>query len=145
MHTLLLIAAMVPATGHASPPPTAIQGVWDSTVTLASCLDPAIVLVSFRALNQFNPHGSLIATSQIAPPPSLGAWEWLGGQRYRAKFRFQRFGVGGVFEGMTQVSREIQLGADRRSFTSVVATELFDLTDTLFARGCGRETAKRVY
>jgi hypothetical protein len=145
MHTLLLMAAMLPATGHATAPPTAIQGVWDSTVTLASCLDPAIVLVSFRALNKFNPQGSLIATSQIAPPPSLGKWEWLGGQRYRAKFRFQRVGVGGVFEGVTQVNRESQLAADQSSVTSGVATELVDLSATLFARGCGRESARRVY
>jgi hypothetical protein len=161
MHSLLLVVAMLPAASLAADSTvktssatadltalaqlTTIQGVWDSTVTLTSCLDPAIVLISFRALNQFNQHGSLIATSQVAPPPSLGKWEWLGGRRYRAKFRFQRFGVGGVFEGLTQVTREIRLAADRNTFTSVVATELYDLSDTLFARGCGRETARRLY
>lgn len=152
----LLLTALLPAVslgadlaGMAPPAlafrPIAIQGVWDSTVTLSPCTNPSVVLARFRALNQFNAHGSLIATSQVAQPPSLGMWEWLGGGHFRAKFRFQRFGAGGVFEGLTQVTREIQLAPDGNSFTGVVATELFDLTDTLFAQGCGSETAKRLY
>ena len=123
----------------------AIEGVWDSRVSLHPCADPSIVLANFRALNQFNRHGSLVATSQVAQPPSLGKWKWLGGRRYRAEFRFQRFGAGGAFEGLTQVTRVIRLAADGKSFTSVVATELYDLTDTLFATGCGQEEAKRVF
>jgi hypothetical protein len=123
----------------------AIVGTWDSRVTLHPCPDPSIVLASFRALNQFDRHGALVATSQVAQPPSLGKWEWLGGRRYRAAFRFQRFGAGGAFEGMTQVTRVIRLSADGDSFTGVVTTELYDLSDTLFASGCGTEVAARVY
>lgn len=151
MCSLLALAAALPATSltaraaEPAPPVQAIEGVWDSTVTLTSCQNPDIVIASFRALNQFDRHGSLIATSQVAPPPSLGAWKWLGGRSYRASFRFQRFGAGGVLEGMTQVTREIRLAADGNSFTGVVATELYDLTDTLFLRGCGRESARRLY
>lgn len=150
--SLAVLAAALPATGlmaqaAESVPPVqaAVEGVWDSTVTLRSCQNPAIVIAQFRALNQFDRHGSLVATSQIAQPPSLGHWEWLGGRSFRAQFRFQRFGAGGVFEGTTQVTREIQLAADGNSFTSTVATELFDLTNTLFASGCGTESATRVY
>lgn len=149
--SMLVLAAALPAVSPAAeganPAPVlqAIEGVWDSTVTLRSCQNPAIVIANFRALNQFNRHGSLVATSQVAPPPSLGHWEWLGGRSFRATFRFQRFGAGGVFEGTTQVIREIQLAADGNSFTGVVATELYDLSDTLFARGCGAEAARRVY
>ena len=149
--SLLVLATALPAAsvtasaaGTASVP-QAIEGVWDSTVTLRSCQNPAIVFASFRALNQFNRHGSLVATSQVAQPPSLGKWEWLGGRSFRATFRFQRFGAGGVFEGTTQVTREIALAADGTSFTGVVATELFDLSDTLFQRGCGVEAARRLY
>lgn len=123
----------------------AIEGVWDSRVTLHPCPDPTVVLANFRALNQFNRHGSLVATSQVAQPPSLGEWKWVGGRRYRAVFRFQRFGAAGAFEGMTQVTREIRLSASGDSFTSVVATELYDLSDTLFAAGCGKEEATRIY
>ncbi len=161
VYSLLVLAAALPAASFvasaagpavaaqvdrvASIRQTAIEGVWDSTVTLTSCPDPSVVIARFRALNQFNRHGSLIATSQAAPPPSLGRWEWLGGRHFRATFRFQRFGAGGVFEGTTQVTREIRLAPDGNSFTGVVATELFDLTDTPFAKGCGEEAARRLY
>lgn len=123
----------------------AIEGVWDSRVSLSPCADPTVVLASFRALNQFNRHGSLVATSQVAQPPSLGRWKWLGGRRYRAEFRFQRFGAGGVFEGLTQVTRVIRLASNGRSFTGEVTTALYDLSDTLFATGCGKEEAARVF
>lgn len=161
MYSWLVLAALLPAASlgadiASTAPPVqaqrlvslreaAIEGVWDSTVTLTPCQNSSIVLARFRALNQFSRHGSLIATSQVAQPPSLGRWQWLGGRSYRASFRLQRFGAGGVFEGLTQVTRVIQLAADGRSFSGVVATELFDLSDTVFMKGCGLETATRIY
>jgi hypothetical protein len=152
----LLLGVMLPLAGFAAGPGAgpstaavpsagAIEGVWDSKVTLVSCQDPTVQIASFRALNQFDHHGALVATSQVAPPPSLGKWKWLGGRKYRATFRFQRFGAGGTFEGLTQVTREIQLASNGKSFAGVVATELYDLSDTLFATGCGVEEARRVF
>lgn len=81
----------------------------------------------------------------MAPPPSLGKWKWLSRQRCRASFRFQRLDAGGAFEELTHVSREIQLTANGKSFTGVVATELYRQGDTLFASGCGQQFAKRLY
>ncbi len=121
-----------------------IRGVWDSTVRLAVC-GGGPTLRTFRALNLFESDGSLVATSEVAQPPSLGKWRWLGGNRFRAQFRFQRFGAGGVFEGVTQVAREIRLAADGRSFTGQVATQMYDITGTVVAEGCGTEEATRVF
>jgi hypothetical protein len=121
-----------------------IEGVWDSTVTLQGC-GGGPVLRTFRALNLFEDDGSLVATSAAVPPPSLGRWRWLGGRTYRAQFQYLRLGAGGVFEGMTRVTRQIQMAADGKSFTSIVATQFFDVTDTLFAEGCGKESATRVF
>jgi hypothetical protein len=122
----------------------AIRGVWDSTITLHGC-NGGPVINSFRALNLFEHNGSLIATSEVAQPPSLGYWESLGGQQFRAVFRFQRFGAGGVFEGITQVSRDIHMAPDGQSFTSVAAIAMYDIADTLFAEACGTETATKVF
>jgi len=121
-----------------------IEGVWDSTVTLQVC-GGGPVLRTFRALNLFEDDGALVATSEAVPPPSLGRWRWLGGRTYRAQFQFMRLGAGGVFEGMTRVTRHIQMAADGKSFTGVVSTQMFDVTDTLFAEGCGKESAARVF
>ena len=121
-----------------------LEGVWDSTVTLQVC-GGGPVLRTFRALNLFEDDGSLVATSEAVPPPSLGRWRWLGGRAYRAQFQYLRLGAGGVFEGMTRVTRQIQMAADGKSFTSVVSTQFFDVSDTLFAEGCGKESARRVF
>jgi hypothetical protein len=127
---------------HGSRP--SIEGVWDSTVTLQVC-GSSTVIREFRALNLFEDDGSLVATSVAVPPPSLGRWRWTGGRTYQAQFQYLRLGAGGVFEGMTRVTRQIQMAADGKSFTSVVSTQLFDITDTLFAEGCGKESATRVF
>ncbi|HEV8331096.1 MAG TPA: hypothetical protein VGQ22_06745 [Steroidobacteraceae bacterium] len=121
-----------------------IEGVWDSTVTLQVCGGGAIIR-TFRALNLFEDDGSLVATSEAVPPPSLGRWRWLGGSTYRAQFQYLRLGAGGVFEGMTRVTRQIQMAPDGKSFTSVVSTQFFDVANTLFAEGCGKESATRVF
>lgn len=121
-----------------------IEGVWDSTVTLQVC-GGGSVLRTFRALNLFEEDGSLVATSEAVPPPSLGRWRWVGARTYRAQFQSMRLGAGGVFEGMTRVTRAIEMASDGKSFTSVVSTQFFDVTDTLFAEGCGKESAKRVF
>jgi len=122
----------------------ALEGVWDSTVTLTVCGAP-VEIRKFRALNLFEHDGALVATSEVAPPPSLGKWRWLGGRKYRAQFRFQRFGSGGVFEGITQVTREINMAKSGDAFTSVVSTRLFDVYDNPIGEGCGKEVAVRAF
>lgn len=141
---LPLAAFSTDAQAHFDVRQLTIEGVWDSTVTLRAC-NSGPVLRTFRALNVFEHHGSLVATSEAVPPPSLGKWRWTGGRTFRAQFQFMRLGAGGAFEGMTRVSRAIELAPDGKSFTSVVSTQLFDITDTLFAEGCGTEQAKRVF
>lgn len=143
------LMAVLPVTTFASDPATSlhgrrpsIEGVWDSTVTLQVCGSGSI-LRTFRALNMFEHHGALVATSEAVPPPSLGRWRWTGGRTFRAQFQFMRLGAGGVFEGMTRVTRAIEMAPDGKSFTSVVSTRMFDVSDTLFAEGCGKESATR--
>ena len=121
-----------------------IEGVWDSTVTLQAC-GSGITLRTFRALNSFDLDGGLVATSEVAPPPSLGRWRWTGGRSFKAQFQYMRLGAGGVFEGMTRVTRVIQMGPDGKTFTGVVSTQLFDIADTVIAEGCGKEAATRVF
>ena len=148
--TLGLIVA-VPATTFGGDALTAfhgrapsIEGVWDSTVTLQVC-GGGPVIRAFRAINMFEHHGALVATSEAVPPPSLGRWRWTGGRTFRAQFQFMRLGASGVFEGMTRVTRSIEMAPDGTSFTSVVSTQFFDVANTLFAEGCGKESATRVY
>jgi len=98
--------------------PLSIEGVWDSKVTLQVC-GAGPVIRTFRAVNLFEHHGALVATSEAVPPPSLGQWRWTGGRTFRAQFQFMRLGAGAVFEGMSRVTRAIEMAPDGKSFTSV--------------------------
>lgn len=145
------LIAMLPLVAFGGDPPAqfslkrpSIEGVWDSTVTLQVCAS-GISIRTFRALNSFEHHGSLVATSEVAQPPSLGKWRWLGGRKYRAQFELMRFGAGGVFEGMSRITRDITMAEDGNSFESVVSIRLFDISNTQFAEGCGKEAATRVF
>jgi len=122
-----------------------IEGVWDSSVTVHVCGDPRAELRTFRALNLFEQDGSLVATSVAVPPPSLGKWQWLGGRKYHAEFRFLRLDPAGDFAGSQHVTRSIEMGATRDDFTSVVRIEVFGIDDKpLGAAGCALESAHRV-
>jgi hypothetical protein len=138
------VSSMEDVSSRFSQHPVAIEGVWDSTVTLTVCGAP-VEIRKFRALNLFEHDGALVATSEAAPPPSLGNWRWLGGRKYRAQFRFQRFGAAGVFEGITEVTREITLAKGANAFNSVVSTRLFDAFDNPIGEGCGKEVAVRTF
>lgn len=128
-------------TGHRA---GGLRGVWDSVVTLQAC-GSGITLRTFRALNLFERDGGLVATSEVAQPPSLGRWQWLGGASFRAQFRLQRFGAGSVFEGVNEVTREIELASGGEQFTSKVSVSVYDISGTLIAQTCGKEVATRVF
>jgi hypothetical protein len=122
----------------------AIEGVWDTTVTLFTC-DSHIILRTFRGTNLFEEDGSNVATSVAAPTPTLGRWRYLGGRRYVAIGRFFRYDPAGTFLGWTQLTRTIEMKPDEQSFASVVKTDLFDVFDNAVGAGCGSELSKRIY
>jgi len=122
----------------------AIEGVWDTTVTLLTC-DTNIILRTFRGTNLFEEDGSNVATSVAAPTPTLGRWRHVGGRRYFAIGRFFRYDPAGTFLGWTQLSRTIEMKPDESSFTSKVKTELFDIFDNPVGTSCGSELSKRIY
>jgi hypothetical protein len=122
----------------------AIEGVWDTTVTITTC-DTNIILRTFRGTNLFGEDGSNVATSVAAPTPTLGRWRYLGGRKYVAIGRFFRYDLSGTFLGSTQLSRSIEMKPDGQSFTSVVKSELFDIFDNPVGTGCGSELSKRIY
>ncbi len=125
-----------------------IEGLWDSRVTIQDCQSGA-VLKAFRAQELFIRGGSLIDTNAApnAPTtrgPGFGRWEYLGGQRYTATFRFFRFNPDGTFAGVQKVTRAIELNADSNQYTGAVIFESFDANDQLIQTGCGTETSTRL-
>lgn len=122
----------------------AIEGVWDTTVTVLTC-DTKIILRTFRGTNLFEEDGSNVATSVAAPTPTLGRWRFLGGRRFFAIGRFFRYDPAGTFLGWTQLSRTIEMKPDESVFTSTVKIEQFDIFDNAVGESCGTEISKRIY
>jgi hypothetical protein len=123
-----------------------IEGVWDSDVTILNC-ETGDVLGTFRGLGLFIRGGALEQTNNMSPvlgSASLGHWQYLGGHNYTSTFQFFAFSSAGVWTGTTKVTREITLGQDGSTFSSVISSTFLDVNGNVIATGCGTETAIRV-
>ncbi|MGB8472681.1 MAG: hypothetical protein WCE61_01200 [Candidatus Acidiferrum sp.] len=118
-------------------------GLWDSQVTLTNC--QGVVIKTFEAFEMFNQGGTLSSTdNQSANGPGVGTWQGLGRGSYSAPFQFFSFNPDGTWASTARISRNIQLGMDRNSYTSTVGVEIFDPNGNLVATLCGSEVATRV-
>ena len=159
--TLMTIASMttgliIQACGSdvnavAQTPPTtaqsdAIQGLWQSTVTLRNCASGA-TLASFRGLTLFNQGGTANADSNqpsTTKGAALGIWKRNADGSYAASFRFWRYNADATPAGSQRLTRAIALAADGNSLTSTISSQTLDNTDNVLQSACGTETAVRV-
>ena len=121
-----------------------IEGTWDTTVTVRLC-GSGTVLQAFRAMSLFGADGALVATSVVAPTPSLGQWWRTGPDRYLAKMRFFRYDAAGAFLGVQQLTRNISMNRSGTEFSGVVTVEIFDTFNNLIQSGCSTEVSKRLF
>ncbi|MDP9087628.1 MAG: hypothetical protein M3O26_02650 [Pseudomonadota bacterium] len=121
-----------------------IEGTWDTTVTLRVCGSGAVIR-TFRAMSLFGADGSLVATSVVAPPPSLGQWWRVGPDRYLAKMQLFRYDTTGAFLGVQQLTRTISMNESGTEFSSIVTVEIFDPLNNPIANGCSTEISKRLF
>jgi hypothetical protein len=151
---VLALPSVMPGAAGASEPTAAttalhalrerLPGVWDSTVTTKDCTT-GTPLMTFRAMNQSAPGGSVVATSTVAPYPSLGTWRRLEGRSYSAEIRFFRYDATGVFLGPQQTTRTIELSETGDAYTSEAFIEVFDTSDNLISTFCADEAATRLF
>jgi hypothetical protein len=123
-----------------------IEGVWESQVTVRVC-QTGTPIITFRGMTMFIRGGSLIATNATPPTtggPAFGKWQYLGGRRYIAAFRFFQFNPDGSLAGVRRVTRDITLGQGGDDFIATISFQTFDANDNLIGTGCSTETAKRV-
>lgn len=140
-----LMAFAIPQPAHAQRRAAALEGAWDSVVTLTDCQGGTLAV--FRAYVMFNAGGTLNSTDNTPPTrhgPGLGTWERLGGHSYSAPFQFFNFNPDGSFAGVQKISRTVTLSTDGNSYTSVVAFESYDPDGNLIFSGCGSENATRL-
>jgi hypothetical protein len=145
--TRMSASAQEAAEGKLSSGNGKIVGVWDVRVTRRDCQTGDALGVNPPVMNMFNRGGTLLETAAGLPTrrgPGLGTWQYVGGGRYSAVFRFFRFNSDGSFAGTRRVARIIELSRDANEFTATATDELFDANGNLFQAGCATETATRL-
>jgi hypothetical protein len=124
----------------------ALQGVWDSQVTLTDCEGHTIA--SFRALEMFGEGGTVTSVDNTPPTghgPGLGQWEFLGDHMYSAPFQFFNFNSDGSFAEVQKIERTIKLMHQGSTYASSVTFQAIDPNGNVVRSGCGSEAATRIH
>ncbi len=123
----------------------ALEGSWDSQVTLLNCQTGA-ALRTFPAMNTFMSGGTMQefgVGSGLLRGPGHGVWNYQSGRLFSNTFQFFRFNADGTFAGKQIVRRQIEVSRFRERFTATSAVEIYNPGGVLIATGCGTETATR--
>jgi hypothetical protein len=140
------LEAAAPTAGS-RPLATAIEGVWEPTVTIRDCASGA-ELVSFLSMDTYIHDGSYVGVGAPEPhTPGFGRWRHVSGREFTARYQFFTHDPDGIPNGRLQVSATITLAADGNSFTATDTAETLDLDgNATFPFGvCGTREAKRLY
>jgi hypothetical protein len=135
------------ATAGSRPLATAIEGVWEPTVTIRDCAS-GVELVSFLSMDTYIHDGSYVGVGAPEPhTPGFGRWQHVGGREFTARYQFFTYDPDGIPNGRLRVSATITLAADGNSFTATDTAETLDLDgNSTFPFGvCGTREAKRLY
>ncbi len=145
--TLLVQACGGSAEAQTADGANAIEGVWESSVTIKDCASGAVQR-TFRGETVFHRGGTLTADNSLPVPSrsiSLGVWTQDTPGGYTAKFRFLRFNPDGSLAGAQKVSRTIVLSANATTMTSTITGQVLDPAEAPVAQICGTETGVRIY
>jgi hypothetical protein len=125
----------------------AIEGTWDSTITIKDCTSGA-VLTTFKGAGVFHRGGTVSADNSMPPPTrgaAFGAWRHGAANNYTANLWFMRFNADGSLAGTQKVQRTLALGTDNNSLSGTLTLQIINTDGTILKQGCGSETAVRVY
>jgi hypothetical protein len=125
----------------------AIEGVWESNVTITDCTTSAVVR-TFKGAGQFHRGGSLTADNSLPPSTrgtAFGLWKRDAASAYTANFRFLRFNADGSLAGSQKVHRTLTLSADGNGLTGTLTGQVIDPAGTVVQSICGSEVSTRIY
>jgi hypothetical protein len=145
--TLLIQACGGGAVAQTTADADAIEGVWESSVTIKDCTSGA-VLRTFKGVGLFHRGGSLTADNSLPRATqgiALGGWKRNAGQEYTANARFLRFNADGSLAGSQKLQRMLTLAADGNNFAGTIAAQVLDVDGAQVQALCGSETAIRIY
>ena len=125
----------------------AIEGVWESNVTIKDCASGA-VLRTFKGAGLFHRGGSLTADNSLPRATqgiALGNWKRNAGKDYTANARFLRFNADGSLAGSQKLQRAFTLASDGNNFAGTLTAQVLDSDGAQLQTICGSETAVRIY
>lgn len=123
-----------------------IEGAFNSTVTIKSCVNGA-VLGSSKALLLFHRGGTVTIDNtqgRLQRGLILGTWERESGKRYVSEVSHFNYFEDGTVSGTNKITRTIVLGDDGDSFTAQLRVRVFGVDGTRLAELCPTETGARV-
>ncbi len=145
--TLLIQACGGDAGAQSTEPADAIEGVWESVVTIKDCTSGAVQR-TFKGEGVFHRGGTLTADNSLPPvtrSTAFGTWKSDAPKTYTARFRFLRFNPDGTLAGSQRVQRTLTLAADNNAITGVITGQVLDNNETVVAPICGSETSSRIF
>ena len=147
--TLLLVQACggsSDAVAQAAAEADAIEGVWESTITIRDCASGAVVR-TFKGMNTFHRGGTLSDTNNAPTAtrgPGMGVWKKNPGGNYTGSFRFYRYNADGTLAGSQKVTRTTTM-TDNSSTTGTISAQIIDTSENVLQTLCGTETSVRVF
>lgn len=144
--SLLIQACGGGAVAQSASDADAIEGAWDSSVTIKDCTSGA-VLNSFKGASLFHRGGTLSGDNSMPPPTrgaAFGVWTHVTGSTYGANLWFTRFNADGTVAGTQKVQRSFTLAADGNGFSGTLTLQVLNPAGAVVAQGCGVEAATRV-
>ncbi len=138
--------ATAQSTAQAANDADAIEGYWESNVTIRDCASGAAIR-SFKGANVFGRGGSISGTNSMPPTlqgPALGVWKRTAlSPNYTATFRFFRYNPDGTLAGSQRGTRTLTLAADGNSMMGSISGQVLDASDTILQTTCGTEVTTR--
>ena len=123
----------------------AIEGVWESVVTVKDCTSSA-VLTTFRGVSVMHRGGTMSADNSqpvATRGAAFGTWKRGTGNAYTTSFVFMNFNPDNTLAGTQKVLRNLTIAADNNSLTGTTSIKILDAAGGLLRQACATETGAR--
>ena len=135
---------LLPTRGSGNP--RALEGTWDTEVTIRICQNNAAIR-TFASIGTFMFGGTSIGSTSGIPQalrtPEHGVWSHTFGRNFRFKFKNFNFDPNGNFTGWTIVAHTIEMNPGGNSYTSAGTAEFYNSAGILVGTGCSSTSAVR--
>ena len=143
--TLLIQACGGGAVAQTTSDADAVEGVWESVVTVKDCTSNA-VLTTFRGVSVMHRGGTMSADNSqpvATRGAAFGTWKRGSGNAYTTNFVFMNFNPDNTLAGTQKVQRNLTVAADGNALTGTTTIKIIDAAGAVLRQACATETGVR--